>query len=148
MFDQVKFTHTQYNAIQYNTIQHNTTQHSKTQRILNDVDVLWLPRLPSSFFFFPCYWWICLCFSPIFLCITRLCVCSVFFIALRILFLISCMIHTYYFILSVALMLKSTKIYNPTFAVIKSSNVVCLFFFFLSFSFSLYYFSLSNRAFY
>lgn len=36
-----------------------------------------------------------------------------------VLFLISCMIHTYYFILSAALMLKSTKIYNPTFAVIK-----------------------------
>lgn len=30
---------------------------------------------------------------------------------------------TYYIILSVALMLKSTKIHNPTFAIIKSSNL-------------------------
>lgn len=78
-------------------------------------DVFWLPRLPFPFDFFS--WWIYLFSFPsyFFFSISLLCV---FFV----LFLISCMIHTYYFILSTALMLKSTKIYNPTFAVIKSSN--------------------------
>lgn len=39
-----------------------------------------------------------------------------------VLVLISCMIQTYYFILSAALMLKSTKINSPTFAVIIKSS--------------------------